>query len=317
MTETTGSLAQIDPASIVKNPNNPRRYFNEERLDQLRTSLQEVGVLVPLIVYRQPSEEESFVLMDGERRWRCSLDLGLEAVPANVIATPTPLDNLLRMFNIHNVREDWPLISVALSLREVIELSGESGEKRLAEITGLTRSTVRRAKRLLTMPDYELELIQQEAHLDRSQQVHREDLYLEIEAAESVLRTGLPEVGQQHARDEIIRHFARKAETDNLRAVTDFRFVGKLVNAIDDDVVDRQTVIDATERLIRDETASPRDVFEAVAAEGYRQQGLQRKLELVVDELTGYVADLPLSQGLRQRLQELRRVIDRLLGASS
>src|SRR5665647_961505 len=117
MTTQTGQLAEIRPDQIDKNPNNPRRYFNDERLDLLRTSIQEVGILVPLIVYGSPGQVERYVLMDGERRWRCSVDLALQTVPVNIIPAPNPLDNLLRMFNIHNVREDWPLISVALSLR--------------------------------------------------------------------------------------------------------------------------------------------------------------------------------------------------------
>ncbi|WNY35187.1 ParB/RepB/Spo0J family partition protein [Curtobacterium flaccumfaciens] len=164
--------AQIDPNDIRPNPNNPRRYFNEERLDLLRTSIQEVGILVPLIVYADPSEPDAFVLMDGERRWRCASDLGLLSVPVNVIPAPNPLDNLLRMFNIHNVREDWPLISVALSLREVMRISEESGEKRISEMTGVTRSTVRRAKRILSLPENEIDMIRNEAHLDRADQVH-------------------------------------------------------------------------------------------------------------------------------------------------
>jgi ParB family transcriptional regulator, chromosome partitioning protein len=166
MANSSSTLLEIDPSQLQKNPNNPRRYFNDDRLDLLRTSIQEVGVLVPLIVYRNPEDDDRYVLMDGERRWISAVDLGLDTVPANVIPAPSELDNLLRMFNIHAVREDWPLISVALSLREVMEISKETRESRLAEMTGLTRSTVRRAKRLLTLPDEELRLIQAEAHLD-------------------------------------------------------------------------------------------------------------------------------------------------------
>lgn len=313
----SGDLQQIDPDSIVKNPNNPRRYFNEERLDLLRTSIQEVGILVPLIAYHDPASEGQYVLMDGERRWRCSLDLGLAAVPANVIPAPNDLDNLLQMFNIHNVREDWPLVSVALSLREVMGISEESGEKRLSEMTGLTRSTVRRAKRLLSIPEYEIELIKREAHLDRSQQVHREDLYLEIEAAESVLRAGLPGVAERHTRADIIRAFARKAEEGSLRAVTDFRSVSKLVKAVDDDIVDRAVVVAAVERLIIDPTASPKDVFETVAAEGYRQQTIQRKAQVLSTDLETALGDASmLSDALRDELGRLREIIDRLLGGT-
>jgi ParB family chromosome partitioning protein len=308
-------LATIDPELVTANPDNPRRFFNEERLDLLRTSIQEVGILVPLIVYQDPANAGRFVLMDGERRWRCSLDLGLALVPANVIAAPDPLDNLLRMFNIHNVREDWPLVSVALSLQEVMRISGEDGEKRLSEMTGLTRSTVRRAKRLLSIPPEEIDLILKEAHLDRTKQVHREDLYLEIEAAESVLRAELPTVASDYSRTEIIRAFASKAEAGSMRAITDFRFVAKLVKAVDEDIVDKRIVEEATHRLITDSSLSPKDVFDSVAAEGYRQQTLQRKAQVLGDELIDALgATTPISQALRAQLVGLRQAIDRALG---
>jgi ParB family chromosome partitioning protein len=313
--ESTQAL--IDPEAIEKNPSNPRRYFNEERLDQLRTSIQEVGILVPLIVYQPDPAVGHYVLMDGERRWRSAIDLGMSEVPVNIISVPTPLDNMLRMFNIHNVREDWPLISVTLSLREVMDASGETRETRLAEMTGLTRSTVRRARRLLTLPEAELDLIQGEAHLDRTKQVHREDLYLEIQAAESVMRKELPELSREFDKPTVIRQFARKAESGNLPAVTDFRFVSKLVKAADDEVVNRSAVVDAARRLITDEEAAPRAVFDSVAADAYKQQALQRKADVLEADLAGLVGGLRVSTGLRERLTSLRVAIDRILDGAS
>src|SRR5688500_5702135 len=100
MTLEPGTLTTVSPTQITRNPNNPHRFFNDERLDLLRTSIQEVGVLVPLIVYKEPGVSNLYVLMDGERRWLSSSELGLSSVPVNVIDAPTPLDNLLRMFNI-------------------------------------------------------------------------------------------------------------------------------------------------------------------------------------------------------------------------
>ena len=210
------------------------------------------------------------------------------------------------MFNIHNVREEWPLISVALSLRDVMELSAETARSVLSEMTGLTRSTVRRAKRLLSLPEGELASIQEEAHLDRTQQVHREDLYLEIEAAESVLRSELPEIADEFSRDEIIRQFAAKAEQGSLRAVTDFRLVPRLVKAADEDVVQRDVVVDAARELDPGSDVSPQDVFDDVAALAYRQQTIQRKAELLSDDLRGLL-DLPnLTPSLVNQLRELR-----------
>ena len=311
--EAAATRELLSPELIKNNPRNPRRYFNDEQLDLLRTSIQEIGILVPLIAYEDPEDPGLYVLMDGERRWRCALDLGLEQVPVNVISAPSPLQNLLRMFNIHSVREDWPLISVALSLRDVIEISGETRESRLAEMSGLTRSTVRRAKRLLSLPDEELDLIQAEAHLDRTQQVHREDLYLEIEAAESVVRNELPEIAERFPREEIIRKFAEKREQGTLRAVTEFRDVGKLVKAVDDDLVSRETVTDAVARLITDVDATPTQVFDELASAAYEQQSVARKADLLREALDDLSDTHELSITLRHALERLSAAVRALL----
>nr|WP_241428962.1 ParB/RepB/Spo0J family partition protein [Agrococcus sp. ARC_14] len=307
-------LDEIDPNWIRPNPDNPRRYFNEERLDLLRTSIQEVGILVPLIVYQDPESPSNYVLMDGERRWRCSADLGLERVPVNVIPAPNPLDNLLRMFNIHNVREDWPLISVALSLREVMKISGETGEKRLSEMTGVTRSSVRRARRLLSLPEAEIDLIRNEAHLARSEQVHREDLYLEIEAAESVLRSAAPNFAARHTRAEIIRAFAAKAEAKTLRAVTDFRLLARLSKALESDAIEGDLVDYALDELVTDVEVTPQEVFDSFAAEGYRQQTIAKKTEVLTGDLQQLMESGALSQTLTVELRLLYDLLNRILG---
>lgn len=312
--EAAPNLIEISPSLIDKNPYNPRRFFNDSRLDLLRTSMQEVGVLVPIIVYRRRDDPDRYVLMDGERRWISAIDLGLNRIPASVIAAPSDLDNLLRMFNIHAVREDWPLVSVALSLGDVIRISGESRESRLAEMTGLTRSEVRRSKRLLSLPPEELDLIQREAHLNRAEQVHREDLYLEIEAAESVLRNTLPALMADYPREHVIRQFARKRETGSLTAVTDFRAVGKLLKAVDDAVLTRDELEGGVRRLIEETALNPAALFSTLAAYSYEQQSLSRKAELLSRDLERYEAGAELSPTFIQALEELARRIRRLLG---
>lgn len=302
----------VDPALISKNPANPRLYFNDERLDQLRTSLQETGILVPLIVYEDPERPGSYVLMDGERRWRSARDLGFDEVPVSLIDPPTRVDNVLQMFNIHAVREEWSLVAIALSLRDLMSMTGEVGEARLAEATGLTRSTVRRAKRLLSLPTQELDLIQSEAHLDRSDQVHREDLYLEIERAESVLRRAVPEVMGAYSREFVIRQFARKREEGSLRAVTDFRDVGKLAAVVPS--IEPDEVRSATRTLVEDVEANPADVYERVAARAFEQKEIARRAELLSEALDGLAGKGPLSATLKAHLTTLRERISRLLG---
>lgn len=303
----------VDPRAIQKNPSNPRLYFNDEKLDQLRTSLQEKGVLVPLIVYESPGEPGKYILMDGERRWRSAQDLGFGEVPVQVIPAPDPVENLVQMFNIHSVREEWSLVAIALALQELMRMTGEDRETRLSDETGLTRSTVRRAKRLLSLPADELDRIQAEAPLDRTEQVHRVDLYLEIERADSVLRRAIPEIEERFSRPEIIRQFARKREEGTLRNVTDFRDVGKLAEAARDEVVDRSRVVDAVTRLIEDVNLNPPEVYERVAALAVRQQDLARKAELLAESLDVKGFRGSLSPILVEQLIALRDRIDELL----
>ncbi len=125
MTKAVTPLQEINPDSIRQNPDNPRLIFQEEEMNELLESIREVGIKVPVSVY---SDGHKFTLLDGERRWRCAKKLNLKVVPAIVQPKPTRLENLLMMFNIHNVRVDWDLMPMALKLGEVREMLEKEGK---------------------------------------------------------------------------------------------------------------------------------------------------------------------------------------------
>jgi ParB family chromosome partitioning protein len=309
-------VSAVSPEQIHPNPRNPRRFFNEEALDLLRTSIEEVGILVPLIVYPDPDHAERYVLLDGERRWLCATDLGLSQVPVNTIEAPTDLENLLRMFNIHAVREEWPLISIALSLQEVIATSGETRESRLSELTGLPRGRVRRAKKLLELPLDELTLIREEAHLDRAKQVHREDLYIEIVDAIASIEKHLPELAEEYGRERLIRQFAQKREADKLRAITDFRGVPKLLQAVTRGEVPRARALSTVRHIIDRVDVNPLDAADEASRGAFERQELSRRVTstLRVIRALAKLEDDEDDGVLRVLLTDLRAEIDRLLG---
>ena len=143
-----GRLREIPPSKIKRNPENPRLFFRAEEMDTLLKSIKRYGVQVPISVY---SEGDHFVLIDGERRWRCATKLNFKSIPALVQPKPSPLDNLLLMFNIHSLREQWDYLTIAKKLPIVIERfaeekGGEPNEIELSEITGLTRGQIRRCR---------------------------------------------------------------------------------------------------------------------------------------------------------------------------
>lgn len=308
------SVRTIDPELISPNPRNPRRYFKQATLDELRSSIQKVGMLVPLIVYPDPETPGSFVLLDGERRLQCAIDLGLFEVPANVIPEPSDLDNILRMFNIHSVREEWPLISVAQSLQEVIAQSGIDRDRELAELTGLKPATVRRAKRLLALPPQELELITREAHLPRPEQVHREDLYLEILDAVAAIERVTPRVAKKYGRDHLIRQLAAKREEKTVRSVTDYREVVRLLNGVEEGLVDRAAATKASDQLIREVDLSPVRVFDELGRRAFARKDLAERAQSLAEALRDLSGPRDAGPALRTALKDLLTEVSRLVG---
>lgn len=149
------TLKDIRVDEISPNPHNPRLVFEPRELDELKGSLAKVGVLVPLTVYKNEKSfpKAEYVILDGERRWRCAKELGFETVPANIIDEPKDItQNILFMFNIHHFRKEWALFPTALKLDVIIEKIGTDQESILSEFTGVSRSTIRRCKALLWYP---------------------------------------------------------------------------------------------------------------------------------------------------------------------
>lgn len=146
-------VMQIRTDDIGANPHNPRRLFDEEPMKILEESIEKLGILVPITVYEESGRRttrKKYVILDGERRWRCAIDLGLEKIPSIVVEEPDDLQNILTMFHIHNVRESWQLMPTALKLQTLMKELSTHNERKLAELTKLSLPQIRRCKILLT-----------------------------------------------------------------------------------------------------------------------------------------------------------------------
>jgi ParB family transcriptional regulator, chromosome partitioning protein len=151
-------VRRIPIENVEPNPHNPRRLFDDEPMRFLQESIQKLGILVPITVYpkKRSSDTEpdrdKYVLLDGERRWRCARELKLPKIPAIIVARPTDVDNILTMFHIHNARAGWQLMPTALKLQTLMKELDETNERKLYELTKLSIGQIRRCKILLTYP---------------------------------------------------------------------------------------------------------------------------------------------------------------------
>ncbi|MGM9703676.1 MAG: ParB/RepB/Spo0J family partition protein [Prevotella sp.] len=147
-TQGSSNLSEIPLSQIEPNPNQPRREFDEEALQELANSIREVGIIQP-ITLRQ-IEEGRYQIIAGERRWRASQLAGLQAVPAYIRTVQD--ENVMEMALVENIqREDLNAIEIALAYEHLAETTGMTQEK-ISERVGKSRTAVTNYMRLLKLP---------------------------------------------------------------------------------------------------------------------------------------------------------------------
>lgn len=147
----------IDVASIITNPNQPRKIFKEKELEELSESIKENGIVQPLIVVKS---DEGFELVAGERRLRAAKRAGLEKVPV-VIKRATDKDKMV-MSIIENVqRSDLNCVEEALAYYQLMD-DFKLTQEEVAKKLGKERSTVANFLRVLKLPRDVIELLQKE-----------------------------------------------------------------------------------------------------------------------------------------------------------
>ena len=135
---------------LYPNPDQPRKTFTPEALDQLAQSIRQKGVIQPLIV-RASANPDHYEIVAGERRWRASQLAGLHQVP--VVVRDFSDVEVLEIAIIENIqREDLNPVEEALAYRQLMERFGHTQEK-LAEALSRSRSHIANCMRLLTLPD--------------------------------------------------------------------------------------------------------------------------------------------------------------------
>ena len=147
-------VAEIPLTSVVPNPHQPRRHFNEVSLNELAASLKSTGMIQPIIVRPTPGgqgDPGTFQLIAGERRWRAARLAELPTLPA--IVRDVDAITQAQMALIENIqREDLNALDRALAYNALIKQLGLS-QAELAGRLGEDRTTISHVLRLLELPE--------------------------------------------------------------------------------------------------------------------------------------------------------------------
>jgi ParB family chromosome partitioning protein len=145
--KVVGSIVELELEAIEVNPHQPRTSFNEDTLQELASSIKELGVIQPITVRK--IEFNKFQLVSGERRFRASKLVGLKTIPAYIrIAND---QESLEMALVENIqRQDLDPIEIALSYRRLIE-EIQLTQEEMSNRVGKNRSTIANYLRLLKL----------------------------------------------------------------------------------------------------------------------------------------------------------------------
>lgn len=152
--DSAAVIQSIPVVQLRPNPFQPRRRFSAEPLEELTASIQEKGILQPLIVRKAEADYE---IVAGERRWRAAQKAGLKDVPVMIRSFSD--QDMLELALIENIqREELSAVEEAQAYRQLIE-EFELTQEQIADRVGKSRVAVTNALRLLRLPKQILDWI--------------------------------------------------------------------------------------------------------------------------------------------------------------
>lgn len=144
----SSTISEVLLDEITVNPNQPRREFDQEALQELADSIAEIGIIQPITLRK--TDEDKYQIIAGERRYRASILAGKSTIPAYIRTADD--ENVMEMALIENIqREDLNALEIALAYQHLIEQYGLTQEK-LSERIGKKRATIANYVRLLKLP---------------------------------------------------------------------------------------------------------------------------------------------------------------------
>jgi ParB family chromosome partitioning protein len=157
-TKVNSNVNKLAVSDLVRNKLQPRKIFDQENLEELTNSINERGVIQPIIVRNSQDHIDKYEIIAGERRWLAAQNAGLHEVPVVI----TEADDLksLEFAIVENVqRQDLNSIEEANGYQKLIDQFGYDQEK-VAKFIGKSRSHISNCLRLLTLPKEVIALIE-------------------------------------------------------------------------------------------------------------------------------------------------------------
>jgi ParB family transcriptional regulator, chromosome partitioning protein len=277
-------MKQVKLADLEPNPHNPRALFDPIPMQTLQESIGKVGILVPLTVYERKKASGQYVILDGQRRWMCAQNVGLKTVPVNIVPEPSVFENIITMFQIHKLREDWELMPTALKVKILIEDMDESNDKKLAELTGMDEAVIVRCKKLLSYaPKYQEMML-----LPNPDDRWPADFFIELYA---VRNDRVVNKFDWFDKDEFADAMIKKRIAKGIKAVTDFRTVKQHISN-----ANKAGKVALLSKRLQEFAADPKLKVDYLEIEGIGVAAQVRRMTKEIGKLSQVISEIDVDQ---------------------
>lgn len=312
--DQTSSVRLISPHSIDRNPQNPRLIFREDELLALQESIATQGILVPLTVYNTAS---NYIILDGERRWRCALKLGLSVVPAIVQPEPDPVTNIMMMFAIHKTRNDWDPLPTAIKLDDLckaiaIKLGRQPSEAELSAAASLGRGEVRRYRNIMALPaQYKTRLL---AELEKPRPKQKLTVDLVLESVRGARALQKSEVVNQSEANNLVDAIVDKFVNDVIDSTVEPRLLTRIARAVQRNEVPNNVARSVALKIVSQANYTVSDAFRDSVERIDFEHGTEQLADRVSARLEQHIKrQYDLGSSLEISLEHLAKLIQRVL----
>lgn len=125
---------------IVADENQPRKYFDPVLIGKLRNSIKRYGIMTPITVEKIG---DKYLLIDGERRFRAATEVGLEEIPATIVAPQNRTDRLVQQFHIQEQHAEWSPTEKAMTVDELAKDLGLDMSQ-ICDLLSIDQATARK-----------------------------------------------------------------------------------------------------------------------------------------------------------------------------
>lgn len=312
----SATLKKILTNDIARNPLNPRMEFDNAAMDTLRNSIEKVGILVPLTIYEakpqakpEGKSEKKYFLVDGERRWRCALDIGLTEVPAVIIPEPDQKTILLQMFSIHHLRVQWKLIWTALKLETLMLMMNTDDDDELSSYTGMSKRKIDHCKRILSYPKKYQEILL----VPEKDEKITPDFFVELYPVLRKMQSEIPILFETFSREQIIDSLITKFRNNKINAAREFRILKEALDRTKKGTISKGKVADLFKRLITEPEMDIKQISGILMMDTTRLRDLAQNCSSVAESLSEISKDqFSKESELQKSLLKLEQQVRRL-----